>query len=160
MRVLLVTLLVVDDLVALGVIALAYSTALDAGALIVAGGLLAAVLAARGLGVRSGWAYALLGVALWVAVWESGVDPVIVGLLMGLLTVARPAARADLEEATDRFRDFREQPTAQLAQAARASVDSALSPNERLQHRFHPWSSYAIVPLFALANAGIVLDGA
>ena len=96
---------------------------------------------------------------MWLAVRESGVDPVVVGLLMGLLTVARPAARVDLEEATDRFRDFREQPTAQLAQVARASVDSALSPNERLQHRFHPWSSYAIVPLFALANAGIPLGG-
>jgi len=84
---------------------------------------------------------------------------VIVGLLRGLLTVARPAARSDLEEATDRFRDFREQPTAQLAQVARASVEQALSANERLQHRFHPWSSYAIVPLFALANAGISLGG-
>jgi Na+/H+ antiporter NhaA len=159
MRVLLVTLLVVDDLVALGVIALAYSDPLSAVPLLVAGGLLALVLAARGLGVRRGWVYGMLGVALWVAVRESGIDPVIVGLLMGLLTVARPAARVDLEQATDRFRDFREQPTAQLAQVARASVDSALSANERLQHRFHPWSSYAIVPLFALANAGIPLGG-
>ena len=155
MRALLVTLLVVDDLVALGVIAVAYSTALAWVALLVAGALLAAVLVARAAGVRRGWVYALLGIALWVAVWRSGIDPVIVGLLMGLLTVARPAARVDLEEATDRFRDFREQPTAELAQAARASVEQALSPNERLQHRFHPWSSYAIVPLFALANAGI-----
>jgi len=159
MRVLLVTLLVVDDLIALGVIAVAYSTTLSPTPLIVAGGLLAAVLVARAAGVRRGWVYALLGVALWVAVWRSGIDPVIVGLLMGLLTVARPAARADLETATDRFRDFREQPTAELAQVARASVEQALSPNERLQHRFHPWSSYAIVPLFALANAGIDLGG-
>jgi Na+/H+ antiporter NhaA len=159
MRVLLVTLLVVDDLVALGVIALAYSTSLSAVALLVAGALLGAVLIARAAGVRRGWVYALLGVALWVATWRSGVDPVIVGLLMGLLTVARPAAREDLEQATVRFRDFREQPTAELAQVARASVEQALSPNERLQHRFHPWSSYAIVPLFALANAGIPLGG-
>ncbi len=159
MRVLLVTLLVVDDLVALGVIAVAYSTALSSVALAVAGALLAAVLVVRAAGVRRGWVYALLGVAMWVAVWRSGIDPVIVGLAMGLLTVARPAARADLEEATDRFRDFREQPTAELAQVARASVESALSANERLQHRFHPWSSYAIVPLFALANAGIPLGG-
>lgn len=158
MRVLLVTLVVVDDLVALGVIAFVYTEALEPLALIVAGGLLAAVLLVRALGVSRGWVYALLGVALWVAMFESGVDPVIVGLVMGLLVVARPAARADLEQASDRFRDFREQPTAQLAQAARASVDSALSANERLQHRFHPWSSYAIVPLFALANAGIALD--
>ncbi|HET6447635.1 MAG TPA: Na+/H+ antiporter NhaA, partial [Conexibacter sp.] len=113
----------------------------------------------RAAGVRLGWVYALLGVALWVATWRSGIDPVIVGLLMGLLTVARSAARTDLEEATSRFRDFREQPTAELAQVARASVEQALSPNERLQHRFHPWSSYAIVPLFALANAGIDLGG-
>jgi Na+/H+ antiporter NhaA len=159
MRVLLVTLLVVDDLVALGVIAVAYSTALSAVPLIVAGALLAAVLVVRAAGIGRGWVYALLGIALWVATWRSGVDPVIVGLLMGLLTVARPAARADLEQATDRFRDFREQPTAELAQAARASVEQALSPNERLQHRFHPWSSYAIVPLFAIANAGIPLGG-
>ncbi|MBS1868640.1 MAG: Na+/H+ antiporter NhaA [Actinobacteria bacterium] len=159
MRVLLVTLLVVDDLIALAVIALAYSTALAAVPLVVAGALLAAVLVVRAAGVRRGWVYALLGVALWVAVWRSGIDPVVVGLLMGLLTVARPAARADLEEATDRFRDFREQPTAELAQVARTSVEQALSPNERLQHRFHPWSSYAIVPLFALANAGIPLGG-
>jgi len=159
MRVLLVTLLVVDDLLALGVIAVAYTSDLSVTPLVIAAGLLLAVLLARGLGVARGWVYGLLGVAMWLAVRESGVDPVIVGLVMGLLTVARPAARVDLEEATDRFRDFREQPTAQLAQVARASVDSALSPNERLQHRFHPWSSYAIVPLFALANAGIPLGG-
>jgi len=159
MRVLLVTLLVVDDLVALAVIALAYSTSLAAVPLIVAGALLGAVLIVRAAGVRRGWVYALLGIALWVATWRSGIDPVVVGLLMGLLTVARPAARADLEAATDRFRDFREQPTAELARVARASVEQALSPNERLQHRFHPWSSYAIVPLFALANAGIPLGG-
>jgi Na+/H+ antiporter NhaA len=159
MRVLLVTLLVVDDLVALGVIAVAYTSDVSVVPLAIAGGLLALVLLVRGLGVGRGWVYGVLGVAMWAAMRESGVDPVIVGLLMGLLTVARPAARGDLEEATDRFRDFREQPTAELAQVARASVDSALSPNERLQHRFHPWSSYAIVPLFALANAGVPLGG-
>ena len=140
-------------------IAVAYTSDLSVTPLLIAAALLLAVLLARGLGVARGWVYGLLGVAMWLAVRESGVDPVIVGLVMGLLTVARPAARIDLEEATDRFRDFREQPTAELAQVARASVDSALSPNERLQHRFHPWSSYAIVPLFALANAGIALGG-
>jgi protein-disulfide isomerase len=84
---------------------------------------------------------------------------VIVGLVMGLLTYAYPAARSDLERATDLFRLFREQPTPELARAARVGVTSAISPNDQLQHRFHPWSSYAIVPLFALANAGIALDG-
>src|SRR5262249_57038529 len=54
---------------------------------------------------------------------------------------------------------FREQPTADLARTARRGVASALSPNERLQQVFHPWTSYVIVPLFALANAGIAING-
>ena len=74
---------------------------------------------------------------------------------MGLLTFAYPAARTDLERASDLFRSFREQPTPELAQSARAGLATALSPNERLQQLYHPWTSYVIVPLFALANAGI-----
>jgi Na+/H+ antiporter NhaA len=159
LRALMVTLLVVDDLVALTVIATAYTSHLDLVPLLIALGLLAAVLAARWLSVRRWIVYAALGVALWVAVRASGIDPVIVGLAMGLLTYAYPAARSDLERATDLFRLFREQPTPELARAARGGVTSAISPNEQLQHRFHPWSSYVIVPLFALANAGIALDG-
>jgi protein-disulfide isomerase len=100
-----------------------------------------------------------LGTATWVAVQFSGVDPVVVGLAMGLLTYASPAGREDLERATDRFRDFREQPTPELARFARAGLQQAISPNERLQVAFHPWTSYVIVPLFALANAGISIDG-
>jgi Na+/H+ antiporter NhaA len=159
LRALMVTLLVIDDLVALTVIATAYTTHLDVAPLLIALGLLAAVLIARWLSVRRWLVYAVLGVALWVAVRASGIDPVIVGLVMGLLTYAYPAARSDLERATDLFRLFREQPTPELARAARVGVTSAISPNDQLQHRFHPWSSYAIVPLFALANAGIALDG-
>ncbi len=159
LRAFVVTVLVVDDVIALLVIATAYTSHLRVTGLAVAIALLGAVLLARALHVRIGLVYAALGVAMWVAVRSSGIDPVVVGLIMGLLTYAYPAARSDLETASDRFREFREQPTPQLAQAARASVGSALSPNERLQHRFHPWSSYVIVPLFALANAGIVLSG-
>ena len=79
---------------------------------------------------------------------------------MGLLTFAYPAARTDLERASEAFRSFREQPTPDLAQSARAGLATALSPNERLQQLYHPWTSYVIVPLFALANAGIVINGA
>src|SRR5204862_383409 len=108
---------------------------------------------------RHGGVYFVLGVATWVAVLKSGVDPVIVGLAFGLLTYAYPAGREDLERASDLFRLFREQPTPELARDARSGVASAISPNERLQQMYHPWSSYVIVPLFALANAGIVLGG-
>jgi protein-disulfide isomerase len=83
----------------------------------------------------------------------------VIGLALGLLPYAYPAPRSDLERATDRFREFREQPTAELARAAGAELRSATSANERLQQLFHPWTSYAIVPLFALANAGIAIDG-
>jgi len=73
----------------------------------------------------------VLGLAAWVALFESGVDPVVVGVAMGLLSIAYPAARPDLERATDLFRLFREQPTSELARSARESVRIALSPNER-----------------------------
>ena len=69
---------------------------------------------------------------------KSGVDPVVVGLVMGLMVSAYPSARVDLERATDLFREFREQPTAELARSATAGVRAAVSPNQRLQQAFHP----------------------
>ena len=158
-RAFLLSVAVVDDLVSLVVIGAAYSQAIHPVPLIMAVGVLAIVLALARAGIRAGVIYFLLGVAAWVCVLKSGVDPVVVGLLMGLLTYARPAARTDLERASDLFRSFREQPTAELARSAGAGLTAALSPNERLQLLYHPWTSYVIVPLFALANAGIVLSG-
>ena len=160
LRTFMLTVVVVDDIVALAVIATVYATDLAAGALLIAIGLFALVPLASRLGVRSGVVYLVLAAAAWVALLESGVDPVVIGLAMGLVTYATPAARSDLERATDLFRLFREQPTPELARSARAGLESAVSPNERLQNTFHPWTSYAIVPLFALANAGIAIDGA
>ena len=77
---------------------------------------------------------------------------------MGLLAYAYPAMRLDLDRATELFRAFREQPTPELAREARLGVDLSISPNERLQRLLHPWTSYVIVPVFALANIGIVID--
>ena len=159
-RAFLLSVAVVDDLVSLVVIGAAYSKAVVLAPLGVAAGIFAVILLLRRAGIRSGVIYAAAGIAAWVAVLKSGVDPVVVGLVMGLLTVAYPAARTDLERASDLFRSFREQPTPDLAQSARAGLATALSPNERLQQLYHPWTSYVIVPLFALANAGIPLSGA
>ena len=158
LRALLLTIVVVDDIVALIVIATVYSGDVDVLALAIAMGLFAVVVAARALHVRRGSVYLLLGAAAWVALLESGVEPTIVGLAMGLLAYAYPASRSDLEEATARFRAFREQPTPELAREVGAGLRTALSPNDRLQLIFHPWTSYLIVPLFALANAGIAVD--
>ncbi len=153
------TVAVVDDFVALAVIAVAYSEHISWTPLLVGIGFLAAAGVVRTLGVRRGLVYAVLGIAAWVAFVHSGVDPLVVGLVLGLMSYAYPASRDALERATGLFRSFREQPTADLEREARMGIASALSPNDRLQRLWHPWSSYVIVPLFALANAGIHIDG-
>jgi Na+/H+ antiporter NhaA len=160
LRIRLLTLAVVDDLVALVVIATAYTEHVSVVPLAVAVGLFAALVALRFAAIT--WrtpAAALLGVGVWVALLKSGIDPIIAGLAVGLVTGAYPPARTDLEQVTELTRSFREQPTPALARSAQLGVASAISPNERLQYRLHPWTSFAIVPLFALANAGIHLDG-
>ena len=158
-RTYLLTFSVVDDLAGLAVIAIAYSGRIQVIPLLFGVGFLAVVLVIRARGVRYGPAYLLIGIAAWVAFLKSGVDPIVVGLVMGLLTYAYSATRASLEQASEAFRLFREQPTAELAATAQGVVRTAISPNDRLSQIFHPWTSYVIVPLFALANAGIVLNG-
>src|SRR6266550_6901494 len=159
LRAFILTVVVVDDVVALVVIATVYTKTLHVVPLLAAVAFLGAVLVARSLEVRPGPACAVLGAAAWVGLLKSGVEPVVIGLAMGLLVYAYPARRSSLERATERFREFREQPTAELARAAGVELRSATSFNERLQQLFHPWTSYVIVPLFALANAGIAING-
>jgi Na+/H+ antiporter NhaA len=158
-RTYLLTFSVVDDLAGLVVIAVAYSADIEMIPLVAGLAFIALSLVLRARGVRNGPVYFLVGVAAWVAFFKSGIDPIVVGLIFGLLTYAYSASRESLELASDAFRQFREQPTAELAQSARDVVRVAISPNDRLAQLWHPWSSYLIVPLFALANAGIKLDG-
>ena len=157
-RTYLLTFSVVDDLTALVVIAIFYSGNIQMVALAWGLGFIALVLVLRARGNRNGILYLLIGIAAWVAFLKSGVDPIVVGLVFGLLTYAYSASRESLEQASEAFRQFREQPTAELAQSARTVVRTAISPNDRLAQLFHPWTSYVIVPLFALANSGIVLN--
>jgi Na+/H+ antiporter NhaA len=158
-RTYLLTFSLVDDVAGIVVIALAYSGHINLMALGAGVAVLGAVMVVRGQEIRYGPVYLALGVAAWIAFFESGVDPVVVGLALGLLALAYPAARSDLEQATESFRLFREQPTPELARDARERVRLAISPNDRLQQLFHPWTSYLIVPLFALANAGVTISG-
>ena len=160
LRAFMLTFSVVDDVAALVVIATAYASGVDGWALLEALGIYAVVVLLARARVTRAAVYTVLGVAGWIALSHSGVDPIVIGLAMGLLTWAAPAARSDLERATDLFRLFREQPTPELARTAATGVTAAISPNERLQLLFHPWTSYVIVPLFALANAGIAIDAA
>src|SRR3954471_21046172 len=159
LRVFLLTLAVVDDLCVLLVIATVYSEHVSLTALAIAIGLFAVLIGLRYAPVGRSAAAAVVATAIWVAMFKSGVHPTIAGLAIGLVTSAYPPARSDLERASETFRSFREQPTPELARSAQLSLTSAISANERLQYRLHPWTSYAIVPLFALANAGITFSG-
>ena len=154
------TVVVVDDVVALLVIAVAYSGSVALEPLLIATAVFGLALIVRATGVvHHGAVYFLLATISWVALFESGVDPVVLGLVVGLVTWAYPAGRSELERATDLFRSFREQPTPELASSARVGLREAVSPNSRLLALYHPWTSYVIVPLFALANVGIAIDG-
>jgi Na+/H+ antiporter NhaA/predicted DsbA family dithiol-disulfide isomerase len=159
LRAFMLTVVVTDDLAGLVVIATAYTSHLHTRAFVIALAFFAVVYALHRARVRRGLVYLSLGIGAWIALYESGIDPVVVGLAMGLLVYAYPAPRSQLERATDLFRRFREQPTGELARTAQAGLARAISPNERLQQLFHPWTSYAFVPLFALANTGISVNG-
>ncbi|MEV5546453.1 Na+/H+ antiporter NhaA [Streptomyces sp. NPDC052309] len=159
LRAFMLSLSVVDDLVALVVIAVFYSESIHLSALFVAVGALLAIALLRAAGIRNGAYCAVLSVVVWLALHEAGVDPVVTGLAVGALVVAYPAPREDLEQASRLFRLFREQPTPELQRTAARGLSAAISPNERLEQRFLPWVSFGIVPLFALANAGIELSG-
>jgi len=160
LRVTLLTIAVIDDVVALIVIATAYTSHIAFVPLAIAIGLFGVLFALRFAPVNMRREVTVpVGVAIWVALYKSGIDPVISGLAVGLVTNAYSPVRGDLERVTELLRSFREQPTPQLARSAQLGVMSAISANERLQYRLHPWTSYVIVPLFALANAGIHIDG-
>jgi Na+/H+ antiporter NhaA len=158
-RTFLLTVSIVDDLLSLVIIAIVYSHSVRVVPLLIGLAFLAAYLVLRVRGNRNGPLHLAIGIAAWVAFWDSGVDPIVAGLIMGLLTYASAASRPDLEQASDAFRLFREQPTAELARRAREAARTAISPNDRLQQIFHPAASYVIVPLFALGNAGIQISG-
>ena len=158
-RVFLLTVFVVDDLVALLVIAVVYSEDIELMPLLIAFAAFGVWLLLRTFNVRRSFFYAAVGIVLWAAMLASGVDPVVAGLAMGLTAVAYTPGRETLEAASGLFKLFREQPTAELARTAAVGLTETLSPNDRLQRVYHPWSSYVIVPLFGLANAGIPIDG-
>ena len=127
LRVRLLTLAIFDDLFALIVIATVYTENVDFVALGVAVGLYALLLALRFLPFA--WRMqtaALIGAGVWVALFESGVDPVVAGLAVGLVTSAYPPLRSELEQVVELTRSFREQPTPQLARSAQMAVAAAI----------------------------------
>ncbi len=157
-RTFLLTVFVVDDLVALLVIAVMYTDRLRVGYLMAGVAVYAALLVVKHYRHPGTSVVFIVGVVIWAFVLASGVDPVVTGLAIGLMAAAYTPARGDLEQASGLFRQFREEPTPELARTAAVGLTRTLSPNDRLQRFYHPWTSYVIVPLFALANAGVVID--
>jgi NhaA family Na+:H+ antiporter len=159
LRVFLLSLSVVDDIGALGVIAVFYTDDIDLAALAVAGVCVLVFIALSKLQVWRGPAYFAVGVVMWVAMYQSGVHATIGGVVLGLLVSAYPPRRDAVELAGSLTRAFRQAPDVDLARQAKLSVERAVSPNERIGAVLVPWSTYLVVPVFALANAGVRIDG-
>jgi NhaA family Na+:H+ antiporter len=160
LKVFLLTLAIVDDIGAILVIAIVYTSDIQLGALAAAGGLVAVMAAMRSIGITWVPAYAVVGVAAWLATFESGVHATIAGVAIGLLTPAHEVD-ADITRALERVaRELRRKPSPPAARAAVVRAKGSVSPAERLEHFLHPWASFLVVPVFALANAGIPLGTA
>jgi NhaA family Na+:H+ antiporter len=159
LRLFLLTLSIVDDIGAIAVMALFYSGDLHVPALVVAAVLVAVLVALRWAGTWRLTPYLLTGVALWLAVHESGVHGTLGGVVLGLLLPSRPPPPEVIEHTRDYGRALREQPDAERAHLAALAVAAAVPAGSRLQQRLHPWTAYVVVPVFGLANAGVALDG-
>lgn len=159
LRIFLLTLAVADDVGALAIIALVYTDELHWIPLLVAVLGLAAVWQLRRLQVWRGGAYLVVSLVTWVALHESGVHATLAGVLIALLLPVYPPKRREVEWAAELARRFRQSPNPDYARTARLGLDRAVSVNERLMRLYQPYTAFIIVPLFALANAGVPLTG-
>ncbi len=158
LRVFLLALAIVDDVAAIGVIALFYTSDLDAAALGLAVLLFLVVVTLRAARVANPAPYVVVASLMWLATYASGVHPTVAGVALGLLFAAYAPAEAGLDRTLVVGRRFLSAPTAERARDLMRTVSSTLSANDRLTQRLHPVVSFAVVPLFALANAGVALD--
>jgi Na+:H+ antiporter, NhaA family len=154
LKLFLLALAIVDDIGAIAVIAIFYSGRIDTDSLLIAVGLVIVLLLVRLAGVRSTLIPLALGLGLWLALEESGVHATIAGVLLGLLAPTRPHVQRELVD-VDVLADIS---TAQAARETASLARQSVSVVEWLEHVLHPWSSFVIVPLFALANTGITLS--
>ena len=150
----LLALAIVDDIGAIIVIALFYGKGGDRIWLIAAIASLVATLAIQRFGVNAITSYVLLGVSLWFSLHEAGVHPTIAGVVMGLLAPTKPVLRNELIDAEELL----DLSSAEHAVATVRIARSSVSVVEWLEHQLHGWTSLLVVPVFALANAGIELS--
>ncbi|HEX2287007.1 MAG TPA: Na+/H+ antiporter NhaA [Mycobacterium sp.] len=157
-RIFLLTLAVVDDVGALGAIALFYSDRIRVLPLAICVALIVGLALVRFLPAVRGPAYAVLGFALWIALYVAGVHPTLAGVAVALLIPVFTPQRRQVEEAVEVIRAFRQSPNSRYAREATRRLRESISINERLQTDVGPYVSFVVLPLFALVNAGVRLD--
>lgn len=159
LRVFLLALAVVDDIGALSIIALFYTENFTPLPLLVAAAGLAGIYFTRYVRRGRGPIYATLAIIVWLAFLASGVHPTLAGVAIALLIPVYRPNRRDVEQALELARTFRQSPNSEYARLAANSLRESISINERLQSAYAPYVAYVILPLFALANAGVQLSG-
>ncbi|MCY4457021.1 MAG: Na+/H+ antiporter NhaA [Acidimicrobiaceae bacterium] len=157
MKVFLLSLAIVDDIGAIAVIAIFYTNSISSAWILASVASVVVVVAMRRAGIYWTPAYVMVGVFLWYAVHESGVHSTIAGVVLGLLTPAHP--HIDIELSKDEvLRTLVGEPNPRTVRQANFELKEHISVVERLEDLLHPVSSYLIIPIFALANAGIELS--
>jgi NhaA family Na+:H+ antiporter len=165
LKALLLGIAVIDDIGAIIIVALFYTGKLSATWLLAAGALLGVMYVLQRVHVRALMPYVVLGFGVWLAVYESGVHATIAGVALGLLTPTTPFQRGDavsivaeqIATATKDDPDDPDKDARHWRSLAWLSREAA-SPLARLEHALHPWTSWVVLPLFALANVGIIID--
>jgi NhaA family Na+:H+ antiporter len=168
LRILLLALAVIDDVGAILVIAVFYSSDMHLAGLGVVGLGLGVLLSMQLLGVRSPWAYVAPSAVIWVGTYLGGVHPTLAGVAIGLLTPVRAWFGAEhffsrAASGVEHYRQAKGLDSHSLLpelDALKLARREAVSPVDGLQHALHRWVAYLIMPLFALANAGVPLGNA
>jgi NhaA family Na+:H+ antiporter len=155
LKLFLLTLAIVDDIGAIVVIAVFYSSELEPTFIATAMGLLGVMVGLRRAGIVWSAPYALLGVGVWLATQASGVHATIAGVVLGLLTPARALTPGAV--AREWAADLADDPSPGELDAMTRLARTSVSPAERLEHLLHPWTSFLGGPRFALANAGVII---
>lgn len=166
-RVFLLALAIIDDIVAILIIAIFYTTGLDYQGAIIALIGCAAVFAMQRMGVGNAWIYVIPGAVIWVGLFKFGVHPTLAGVFLGLITPVRsiPSRETPIDLLSNAFRDLTDRSPAEpkgLAEPLkqiRFAEREVVPPVQRVQQRLHPWVAFGIMPLFALANAGVNFGG-
>lgn len=167
LRVFLLALAIIDDIAAILIIALFYTASLHLVGLAIAGTGLALVFVMQRMGIGSAWLYLLPGAIVWGGLLKLGVHPTLAGVILGLVTPvwSAPSRERPLEIMSQAFRDLThrvdqgEKKVSAPLKQIRLAEREVMPPVQRVQEALHPWVAFVIMPLFALANAGVNFHG-